>query len=63
MKLLASSCIFFMQFIASCWLPLQEYYSCSVFLHGIGDFWDAWWQQTFRVNSIVLGSVRMLRAT
>ena len=29
----------------------------------IGDFWDAWWQQTYQVNSIVPGNVRMLRAT
>ena len=29
----------------------------------MGDFWDAWWQQTYQVKSIVLGHVRMLRAT
>ena len=29
----------------------------------IGDFWDAWWQQTYQVNSIVLGNLRKLRAT
>ena len=40
----------------------------------MGDFWDAWWQQTYQVKSyrvmynsmvksIVLGHVRMLRTT
>ena len=29
----------------------------------MGDFQDAWWQQTYQVNSIVLGKVRMLRTT
>ena len=29
----------------------------------MGDFWDAWWQQTNQVKSIVLGNVRMLRTT
>ena len=29
----------------------------------IGDFRDAWWQQTYQVNSIVLGCVRVLRTT
>ena len=28
----------------------------------LGDFQDAWWQQTYQV-SIVLGNVRMLRNT
>ena len=27
----------------------------------MGDFWDAWWQQTYQVKSIVFGNVRMLR--
>ena len=27
------------------------------------DFWDAWWQQTYQVKSIVLGNVRMLKTT
>ena len=27
----------------------------------MGDFWDAWWQQTYQVKSIVLGNVHMLR--
>ena len=26
----------------------------------MGDIWDAWWQQTYHVKSIVLGNVRML---
>ena len=29
----------------------------------MGDFWDAWWQQTYQVKSIVLGYVRTLRTT
>ena len=29
----------------------------------MGDFWDAWWQQTYQVKSGVLGNVRMLRTT
>ena len=29
----------------------------------MGDFWDAWWQQTYQVKSIVLGHVRTLRTT
>ena len=29
----------------------------------MGDFQDAWWQQTSQVKSIVLGNVRMLRTT
>ena len=29
----------------------------------MGDFWDAWWQQTYRVKSIVFGNVRMHRTT
>ena len=29
----------------------------------MGGFWNAWWQQTYQVKSIVLGSVRMLRTT
>ena len=27
----------------------------------MGDFWDAWWQQTYQVKSIVVGHVRTLR--
>ena len=27
----------------------------------MGDFQDAWWQQTYQVKFIVLGNVRMLR--
>ena len=29
----------------------------------MGDFWNAWWQQTYQVESIVLGNERMLRTT
>ena len=29
----------------------------------MGDFQDAWWQQTYQVKSIVLDNVRMLRTT
>ena len=29
----------------------------------MGDFRDAWCQQTYQVKSIVLGNVRMLRTT
>ena len=29
----------------------------------MGNFWDAWWQQTYQVKSTVLGNVRMLRTT
>ena len=29
----------------------------------MGDFWDAWWQQTCQVKSVVFGHVRMLRTT
>ena len=29
----------------------------------MGDFRDAWWQQTYQVKSIVIGNVRTLRPT
>ena len=29
----------------------------------MGYFWDAWWQQTYQVKSIVLDHVRTLRTT
>ena len=29
----------------------------------MGDFWDAWWQQTYQAKSIVLGHVRKRRTT
>ena len=37
----------------------QEIYS----LFSMGGFWDALWQQTYQVKSLVLGNVSMLRTT
>ena len=32
-------------------------------LTSMEDFWDAWWQQTYQVKSIILGHVRTRRTT
>ena len=40
----------------------KTYIVCKQFML-IGDFWDAWWQQTYQVKFIVLGHARLLRTT
>ena len=35
----------------------------SVRVKTMGDYWDAWWQQTYQVKPIVLGHVCTLRTT
>ena len=35
----------------------------SNYQQAMGDFWDAWWQQTYQAKYIVLGCLRVLRIT
>ena len=43
--------------------PLPSISDGKIRFYLMGDFQDAWWQQTYQVKSIVLDNVRTLRTT